>query len=93
MNVTLEKGDFIMVPVDSIQNDPDHFPNPERFDPDRFSTEEKAKRDSFLNLTFGAGPRVCIGEFLTSFCYFSFKLFPALEAEGKNKGDPVWPLS
>lgn len=34
---------------------------PDRFEPDRFSTENSAGRDRFAWLPFSAGPRICIG--------------------------------
>lgn len=48
----------IFVPVYSIQHDPDIFPNPEEFRPERFS-HDSAKNINFL--AFGQGPRNCIG--------------------------------
>jgi cytochrome P450 len=42
--------------------DPRYFPDPLRFDPERFTTEAKSKRAKFTYFPFGAGVRQCIGE-------------------------------
>jgi cytochrome P450 len=39
-----------------------YFPDPLRFDPNRFSPEGKARRAKFTYFPFGAGARQCIGE-------------------------------
>jgi cytochrome P450 len=39
-----------------------YFPDPQRFDPERFSVEGKARRTKFTYFPFGAGVRQCIGE-------------------------------
>lgn len=52
-----------MLSVDGLQSDPKYYKNPEKFSPDRFSAAAMADKN-FLNmprLTFGEGPRVCIG--------------------------------
>jgi len=64
-----EVGGFT-VPKDSIvvasqwvtHRDPRHFPDPERFDPERWRATAREARPKFSYFPFGGGPRVCIGE-------------------------------
>jgi cytochrome P450 len=45
-----------------MQRDPEYFPDPLRFDPERFTLEAKAARPRFAYFPFGGGGRQCIGE-------------------------------
>jgi cytochrome P450 len=45
-----------------MQRDPEYFPDPLRFDPERFTPEAKAARPRFTYFPFGGGGRQCIGE-------------------------------
>ncbi|XP_063367037.1 cytochrome P450 6B5-like isoform X1 [Cydia amplana] len=60
-NVTIEKNQLIKIPILGIHYDEKIYPNPEKFDPDRFSPENVAARHSCAYLPFGLGPRNCIG--------------------------------
>ncbi|KAK9501327.1 hypothetical protein O3M35_012063 [Rhynocoris fuscipes] len=51
----------IAIPASGLHHDPQYYPDPMVFKPERFSQEEKSKRNPYVYLPFGAGPRNCIG--------------------------------
>jgi cytochrome P450 len=57
----LRKNDVVVVDVIGMHRRPDYFPEPLRFDPDRFAPEAEKAIPKHAYLPFGAGPRVCIG--------------------------------
>lgn len=59
--VKFKKGDTIVIPIMAIHRDPNHFPDPELFKPERFLEENKQNIKPFTYLPFGLGPRSCIG--------------------------------
>lgn len=59
--IKLSKDCTIMIPIQSIHNDPEFFPEPEVFNPDRFNEENISSIRPYTFLPFGAGPRNCVG--------------------------------
>ncbi|XP_058460215.1 probable cytochrome P450 6a18 [Malaya genurostris] len=58
----IPSGALCVIPVYALHHDPDHFPVPEQFDPERFSPNgTQTSTHQFCYLPFGAGPRSCIG--------------------------------
>lgn len=60
-NVRIPKNISIQVPVYYLHHDPTLWNDPETFDPERFSREEKLKTHAMAFQPFGAGPRNCVG--------------------------------
>lgn len=58
----IEKGTWIKMPVYAVQHDPDIYPDPEKFDPDRFENNASQEHHIMSLLSFGQGPRNCIGQ-------------------------------
>jgi cytochrome P450 family 3 subfamily A len=59
--IKFKKGEIITIPIHALHHDPEIFPDPDEFKPERFSDENKKSRESVAFLGFGAGPRSCLG--------------------------------
>ncbi|XP_023210573.1 cytochrome P450 3A5-like [Centruroides sculpturatus] len=58
--IVVEKGTMIAVPIYALNHDPKYFPDPDKFDPERFLSD-KRNILPFNYLSFGVGQRNCIG--------------------------------
>lgn len=57
----LPDGMRVAISPYTLHRNPEHFPDPERFDPDRWTPENEANIPRYAYLPFGAGPHICIG--------------------------------
>lgn len=55
-------GGLVLVALYGVHHDPEDWPDPSRFDPDRFLPDAKAARPAEAWCPFGLGPHRCIGE-------------------------------
>lgn len=62
VQLKIDKGACVLFQIYGIHNDPKYFPNPDQFDPDRFSDENRGNIVPGTFLAFGSGPRSCIGK-------------------------------
>ncbi|XP_030619431.1 cytochrome P450 3A24-like [Delphinapterus leucas] len=59
--VFIPRGTAVVVPLVVLHNDPELWPEPEEFRPERFSKKNKENINPYTYLPFGIGPRNCIG--------------------------------
>ncbi|XP_046964051.1 cytochrome P450 6B5-like [Vanessa cardui] len=57
----VKKGDRIHIPIYYLHRQPENFPDPNTYRPERFFGDEKKKIKPYTYMPFGEGPRVCIG--------------------------------
>jgi len=55
---TIKPGEYVWFPSYSLHRDSKYFPEPEKFNPDRFLNCDV---DNSVYIPFGIGPRICIG--------------------------------
>ncbi|KAF5285370.1 hypothetical protein FQR65_LT13260 [Abscondita terminalis] len=59
-DLVLDKNTTIILPIGATHYNPKYFPNPEKFDPERFSQENAKNIVPYTFAPFGHGPRNCI---------------------------------
>ncbi|KAK4536776.1 hypothetical protein CDCA_CDCA09G2801 [Cyanidium caldarium] len=58
----LTRGTGVLIPPYVLHREPQHWPEPEAFRPERFTREATARRHPLAYQAFSGGPRNCIGQ-------------------------------
>lgn len=61
MEVSLDVGTSVIIPIRALHYEEKFFPEPHTFKPERFLPENKDSIPKCAFMPFGEGPRVCIG--------------------------------
>lgn len=64
-------GTWVGISPSAVHMDPAHWPEPETFDPLRFTSDQVAKRHKYAWVPFGGGAHMCIG---LHFAYLQIKV-------------------
>lgn len=96
----IEAGTFVLLPYSALHRDPKYFPEPEKYNPKRYLSEDSHVKGALL--PFGDGPRMCIGHRYAQiliklgivYLLLNFKILPEKKAEGKReKKDDLFPFA
>ncbi len=60
---TIPKGYNVMISPYTLQRNPAYFLQPETFNPEHFTSEREKQLPRHAYIPFGAGPRICIGNY------------------------------
>lgn len=69
--IHLEYGTLVEISVQSVHHNPEYYPKPDEYNPDRFMPENRDELIPYTYLPFGLGPRNCVGN---RFAYQELKL-------------------
>ena len=58
----IKRGTMISIPIIAAHMNPDFFPEPEVFKPERFLKENQDEITPYTFLAFSGGPRICLGQ-------------------------------
>ncbi|EDS34795.1 cytochrome P450 9b1 [Culex quinquefasciatus] len=60
LKFNIHQGSNVWIPILGLHMDPKYFPDPKRFDPERFNAENRPNIHPATYIPFGAGPRNCV---------------------------------
>ena len=60
-DLIIEKGVDVSVPIFLLHRNPEHWPNPDKFDPERFNSNNEQSYPTFAYLPFGEGHDSVLG--------------------------------
>ena len=68
----IPKGTTVLPSLMNVLMDPEHFPNPHKFDPDRFLDSDGRYQHDEHVIAFSVGKRYCLGQSLAEKEFFLF---------------------
>ncbi|XP_063234800.1 cytochrome P450 4C1-like [Bacillus rossius redtenbacheri] len=69
-NYTIPAGTTVMIPIYRIHREPSYYPDPIKFDPERFNKENSSSRPNCSFIPFSSGRKMCLGK---KYAYIAMK--------------------
>jgi cytochrome P450 len=88
--VTIKAGTHVTFPIYAVHHNPDLYPEPEKFMPERFMGENKDKIARCSFLSFGIGQRQCLGRRLVYPILKMFMVSILKEFDIEKRQDTKW---